>query len=202
MREVRLLTGLVTLMLFVGCESADVNGNFWQQKEEKSGSAAAETTGTDTASKTTGTDTASNGSSDETSTAGDGAPFAAFRFIYGNFKGEGAKLSSPRISSLRFTSNDLYYKWAGSTLASWGMSDGQADAICCLFVQNNEGQWVGGKFDWISTSRTHRDLNHVTRDGYGGWNLRGVPNPCKAAFVIISRDSRRRSNVIAATWQR
>lgn len=86
-------------------------------------------------------------------------------------------------------------------LSAWGYSNSQTDGIACLFVQNNSGAWVGGKFDWISSSRKSRDFNNIY-SGYAGWSLADVPNPCQAAFVIISRDAKKRSNVIVGTWSR
>lgn len=68
-------------------------------------------------------------------------------------------------------------------------------------MQNNSGAWVGGKFDWISSSRRSRDFVNVY-SGYAGWSLADVPNPCQAAFVIVSPDGKKRSNVIAGTWSR
>ena len=38
--------------------------------------------------------------------------------------------------------------------------------------------------------------------GYGGWSLANVPNPCPAAFVIISSDGKKRSNVLVGSWSR
>ena len=82
--------------------------------------------------------------------------------------------------------NSLSYSWTGDTLASWGLAyDDASAALACLFVQKADGSWVGGKFDWISTSRRSRGLENIQL-GYGGWTLAGVPNPCAAAFVIVS----------------
>ena len=203
-RKTGLMGGWIVLALMVGCESADNDGNFWRQEQAEAAPAAQPATAqrpaaTTPAQQTPGTP--SSASIPAPSTAGDEVAFSSLRFTYGNFNGSGAGLSSPRISSLRFSSNALSYSWAGANLSSWGMSANQADAICCLFLQNSGGAWVGGKFDWISSSRTSRDLNHV-RGGYGGWSLGGIPNPARAAFVIISADGRRRSNVIAGTWRR
>ena len=97
--------------------------------------------------------------------------------------------------------NSLGYSWSGDTLASWGLSNGDAGAYACLFVLRSDGKWVGGKFDWISTSRTSRGLENIY-NGYGGWSLAGVPNPCSCAFVIVSGDGKKRTNVIGGSWSR
>ena len=56
------------------------------------------------------------------------------------------------------------------------------------------GKWQGGKFDWISTSRLSRDFKNV-RDGYGGWRKDAIEAAEAFAFVICSKDGKRRSNV-------
>lgn len=202
-RKTGLMGGWIVLALMVGCESADNDGNFWRQEQAEAAPAAQPATTqpatTTPAQQTPGTP--SSASIPAPSTAGDEVAFSSLRFTYGNFNGSGATLSAPRIANLRIAGKSMSYSWAGPTLSAWGLSDSQL-AICCLFVKNSAGAWVGGKFDWISTSRTSRGLEHVTDDRYGGWTLSGVPNPCSAAFVIISADGRRRSNVIAGTWQR
>jgi len=87
-------------------------------------------------------------------------------------------------------------------MGDWGLSNGAAGAIAAVFVQREDGSWVGGKFDWVSTSRSSRGLENVL-SGYGGWSLAGVPNPCQICFVVVENSGKRRSNVIGpATWKR
>ncbi len=133
--------------------------------------------------------------------AADEADYSAFTWAYGGFNGSRAALSEPRIESLRMNGmSGLSYRWAGPNLSAWGIAHTDAAALACLFLQRADGSWVGGKFDWISTSRTTRDFKNL--GGYNGWTLAGIPNPCRAAFVIVSADGRRRSNVITADWRR
>ena len=133
--------------------------------------------------------------------AADEADYSAFSWAYGGFNGSRAALSEPRIASLRMNGmSGLSYRWAGPNLSAWGIAHTDAAALACLFVQRADGSWVGGKFDWISSSRTTRDFKNL--GGYNGWTLAGIPNPCRAAFVIVSADGRRRSNVITADWRR
>ena len=133
--------------------------------------------------------------------AADEADYSAFSWAYGGFNGARAALDKPRIESLRMNGmSGLSYRWAGPNLSAWGLSHTDAGALACLFLQRADGSWVGGKFDWISSSRTTRDFKNL--GGYNGWTLAGIPNPCRAAFVIVSADGRRRSNVIAADWRR
>lgn len=128
------------------------------------------------------------------------AVYEDFKWQYGGFKGGGATLDTPRIKGLQVNGQKLAYSWAGADLSDWGLGHDQAGALACLFVQLPGGEWVGGKFEWISTSRTSRTLEHC--EGYNGWTLAGVPNPCKAAFVIVAEDGKRRSNVLVADWRR
>ena len=133
--------------------------------------------------------------------AADEADYSAFSWAYGGFNGSRAALDKPRIASLRMNGmSGLSYRWAGPDLSAWGIAHTDAAALACLFLQRADGSWVGGKFDWISSSRTTRDFKNL--GGYKGWTLAGIPNPCRAAFVIVSADGRRRSNVIAAEWRR
>lgn len=178
------LAALSAILALVGCESSnDIDGNVWQGV---SSNTSGETTNTD--------------SSTTTATV-DAVAFSSLNWSYGGFNGSAAALSSARIGNFNISGNKMTYSWTGDTLSSWGLGNDQADALCCLFVKKADGTWVGGKFDWISTSRTSRTLEHVT-GGYNGWTLSGVPNPCEAAFVIVSKNGSKRTNVIAGSWQR
>ena len=135
-------------------------------------------------------------------TDADEAPFAAFDWTYGGFGGGGAILTSTRISGLSVSNGGLRYAWETGNLRDWGIGndDDYNGALACLFVLGSDGQWRGGKFDWISTSRTSRDFDNV-HDGYNGWSMAGVPSVCQAAFVIVSADGRKRTNVIVSEWR-
>ena len=143
----------------------------------------------------------SSGTSGGGAAAVDTLPFSALQWKFGGVNGGGAALSTPRLSSLRCSGNTLSYKWVVG-LNTWGYGHDDAGAICAAFVQKSDGSWVGGKFDWVSTSRSSRGLEHILA-GYGGWSLAGVPNPCQICFVVIDSNGKRRSNVIGpATWKR
>lgn len=130
----------------------------------------------------------------------DQVDFGALHWTCGGVNGSGASPSGVSISGLRISGSNLSFSYR-TNLSAWGYSSGDASAYACLFVQKADGSWSGGKFDWISSSRSSRGLENVLH-GYGGWNLNGVPNPCPAAFVIVDSKSKRRSNVIAGTWKR
>ena len=132
---------------------------------------------------------------------GDHVPFGSLKWTFGGKpNGSGARNGGVVISGARFSSRGVSFTY-NHDLSAWGYSSGALGGVACLFVQKTNGQWVGGKFDWISSSRRSRGFENVF-GGYAGWSLEGVPNPCAAAFVIVSPDGKRRSNVIAGPWSR
>jgi len=138
-----------------------------------------------------------------TATAADAVPYDSLGWSYGGFHGEAAPLDAvARISSLSFNSSTLFYAWdAGNCEALGATSASDYNAtICAVFCKNSAGVWVGGKFDWISTSRTSRGLNHCY--DYEGWTMSGLPNPAEACFVIVSIKTGTRTNVIKGEWSR
>lgn len=173
------MASLVASLALVGCESDDIDGNVWQgESSEPSSSTTADA-------------------------AGDAVAFSSLNWSFGGFDGSKAAISSASIGNLSIAGNKMTYSWTGDTLATWGLGDHEAGALCCLFVKRSDDTWVGGKFDWISTDRTSRTLEHVTNTpGYNGWTLDNVPNPCEAAFVIVSADGKKRTNVISSNWSR
>ena len=122
--------------------------------------------------------------------------YSVLQWKYGGFNGANAKLDSPRISNLRTDGKNVYYNWDVG-LGGWGLSHGDAGAICAVFFLR-DGAWVGGKFDWVSTSRAHRELKHV--EYYNNWSSSGVklPHSGRVAFVVVSANGRYRSNVLVA----
>ena len=126
--------------------------------------------------------------------------YGSLSWRYGGINGRGYKPSAVSISGLRASHGGLSFRYK-TNLSAWGYGNSDIAAYACMFVQTANGSWVGGKFDWISSSRSSRDFNNVY-SGYGGWNLDNVPNPCQIAFVIIDANSKRRSNVIVGTWNR
>jgi hypothetical protein len=129
-------------------------------------------------------------------TGGDAMDYALLRWQYGGVNASGAKLDSPRLSSLSCNGRAVSYRWDVG-LSGWGLGNGDAGAICAVFFER-DGQWVGGKFDWISVSRTNRELKHV--EYYSNWGSSGIKLPWrgKVAFVVVSADGKRRSNVVIA----
>jgi hypothetical protein len=140
---------------------------------------------------------------DDSASGVDAVPFRSLVWSYGGFRGSGAALdTTARITGLKVSGGTLSYAWAGGGCESLGAGNANdyGSALACLFVKDNAGKWVGGKFDWISTSRTSRSLANVF-GGYHGWSLGNVPNPCETAFVIVGLNGRR-TNVVKSTWRR
>lgn len=115
----------------------------------------------------------------------------------GGFNGRNAKhLPSVIIKNLRVKSSGMSYAWQSGNCEALGASGHtDADCIAALFCLI-DGKWIGGKFDWISTSRLTRNFANI--DGYNGWSRSTFNAAQKYAFVIVSKDGRSRSNVIVS----
>lgn len=130
--------------------------------------------------------------------------FAALKWVYGGFNGANAKLGEPRISNLKVSANKLSFHWDVG-MKSWGLADDDAGAICAVFFEDASGAKRGGKFDWISVTRSNRELKHCTGVGaepYKNWSVADFPNPCRCWFVVVRRDGKERSNVLEGKWSR
>ncbi|MGI6158114.1 MAG: hypothetical protein ACOYH4_06570 [Saccharofermentanales bacterium] len=130
----------------------------------------------------------------------DDIPFSQLKWRYGGFSGAGAALDAPRISNLSIRGgNRIYYRWDVG-LSAWGLSHSDPGAIAAIFFLR-DGEWIGGKFDWVSTSRADRELKHV--ESYSSWPSAGIHLPWTGpvAYVVVSADGKRRSNVISTGGQ-
>ncbi len=130
-------------------------------------------------------------------TDADAVPFDALDFRWGGFNGSEAALKDGcRIASLKVSGNGLSYDWQSGGCEKLGASSaGDADCLACLFCRIG-GKWQGGKFDWISTSRRTRGFENIY-GGYNGWDPDAISKADAYAFVIVSRNGKLRSNVIA-----
>ncbi len=144
------------------------------------------------ATKTPATSTSTTGA---TSSA-DEVNFSLLQWTYGSFKGGDAKLGAqPRISGLKVNNSGMSYSWVSGGCENLGASSSSdASCVACLFCYSG-GKWVGGKFDWVSTSRRTRDFKNI-HEGYHGWSPTVFKNATAYAFVIVSKDGKSRSNVI------
>ena len=123
-----------------------------------------------------------------------------FQWKYGGFNGANAVEDKVKIELVGITPAGISYRWV-TDLSAWGVSHTDASQVlACAFVRNNAGEYVGGKFDWVSSSRSYRGFSHLSN--YSGWTLKDVPNPTTLYFVVVHKDGRRRSNYIKTEWKR
>ena len=130
----------------------------------------------------------------------DAVPYSSLNWSMGGFRGAGAlQHSGAVIGSLSVKSNGMSYRWVSGGCETIGAtSKGDADhTLACMFYKDSSGKWQGGKFDWISTSRTTRDFKNI-HGGYNGWNAAEFDAATEFAFVIVGTGGRR-TNVIRGT---
>ena len=127
----------------------------------------------------------------------DAVAFSSLKWNYGGFKPSSTATIAARIASLKVSGDGLSYKWAEGGCERMGASS-KEDAAClaCLFCKVG-GSWVGGKFDWISTSRLKRGYENI-RDRYNGWEPDALDKASEFAFVIVAANGKKRTNVISA----
>lgn len=129
----------------------------------------------------------------------DEVDFASLDWCWGGFKGGSAKeVSGCQIGSLKVSGGNMSYKWVAGGCEKLGATSREdADHTPCALFCKIYGKWKGGKWEWISTSRTTRGLKNI-EDGYGGWDKTAISKASEYAFVIVSVDGKKRSNVITA----
>lgn len=121
------------------------------------------------------------------------APRMDWRF--GGFDGSRAvEDENTQIADLHMTRGGLRYKWKRGSLRNWGLADTDAGALACVGFWEG-GTLVIGKIDWISTSRTTRDFRNL-EEGYRGWKPALFWGAKKRAFCIVSKDGKRRTNIL------
>lgn len=120
----------------------------------------------------------------------DQVDYNALNWSYGGVNGSGAVLvDNSIISDLKCSNSGLSYRWQSGGCEALGASSAtDASAIACLFVKKN-GTWVGGKFEWISTSRTTRDFTNILK-GYNKWPIHAAATAKEFAFVILRNNKR------------
>lgn len=128
----------------------------------------------------------------------DEVDFGALSWSYGGFNGSAAlPVDGCMIADLQVSASRITYRWtAGGCEMLGAASATDANCIAALFVRDAAGNWKGGKFDWISTSRTLRGFENITEHGYNGWPRNAINTATAYAFVIVSKGGDRRTNVI------
>ena len=118
-------------------------------------------------------------------------------FIYGGFKGGGA-VEDPevQIGDFKMDSKHMTYKWTMNDMSKWGYGYTDAKALACAFFYDEVSKkYLGGKFDWISSSRTSREWENIY-SGYNGWRADKFFAAKKRGFCIVSGDGKKRTNFI------
>ena len=130
----------------------------------------------------------------------DAVPYSTLNFTYGGIKGSTCVLvKNARIEKLTVNNTGMIYRWKTPGCKELGAADDDKafkGISACVFVKNAAGQWVGGRFDAISTSRTSRSFKNITGEQYRGWRRDEFLAATEVLFVIISDDCRWRTNVI------
>lgn len=126
-------------------------------------------------------------------------PAPAIDFRYGGFDGsKAAEDPNTQIGGLTVSKSGMRYKWTRGDLGNWGLGNTDAGALICAFYRDGS-RWVGGKFDWISTSRTTRGWENI-EGRYNGWEPDKFFGADRVAVCICSKDGRRRTNLAEAPW--
>ena len=127
----------------------------------------------------------------------DAVDYASLRWSMGGFNGSKAVLhDGVEIGGLNVGRDGMSYRWVrgGCEQLGAGSRGDASKTLACMFYRDKAGKWQGGKFDWISTSRTTRDFKNI-HGGYNGWNAAAFDAATEFAFVIVGTGGRR-SNVI------
>lgn len=118
-------------------------------------------------------------------------------FRWGGFRRGGAvEDPATQIKDFRMDRNGMRYAWAKGDLSNWGLERTSTGALICAFYwDEGEKKWIGGKFDWVSSSRTTRDWKNIYA-GYNGWQASPFFAAARRAICIVSADGRKRTNLI------
>jgi len=123
----------------------------------------------------------------------DQVEFSSLNWTCGGVNGSNAKLSKVKIRDLNVLApHSMSFTWEVG-MDVWKYPKTTPAGIACLFCKIN-GRWVGGKFEWISTSRFTRDFTNI-KSRYAGWQPFYLSTN-EFAFVILDKDGKNRSNVI------
>ena len=113
---------------------------------------------------------------------------------YGSFNGgKAVEDKTCQIASVSVSTKGVTFKFSGG---SWGGATHDNPTMrCCAFYKNGSGKWVGGFWEWGSPDRKYRAFTNIN-DGYKGWNAKEFNAAKEFAFVICSKDGKKRSNVV------
>lgn len=117
----------------------------------------------------------------------------ALSWCYGYFDGSKAKVVEDAVlGQAKLTGDVLTYSWEKGGCEKLGATN-REDAnhtLACLFLEDG----AGGKFEWVSTSRTARSVKNI-KDGYNGWPKTALERCGRLWFCIAGvKDDKKTSN--------
>lgn len=127
----------------------------------------------------------------------DAVVYGSLNWDKGGFDGRKAtRRDGVEIADLKIMADGMSYRWVKGGCEELGAPSRTdfSKTLACIFYIDKAGKWTGGKFDWISTSRTTRDWKNP-RGKYDRWNAAEFDAATEFAFVIVGTGGRR-SNVI------
>ena len=119
-------------------------------------------------------------------------------FVYGGFAGGNAKEDKDvQIANFQMNERQMSYVWKKNDLGKWGYApnDFSGTYACAFFFDEASKKWIGGKFDFISSSRLTRSWTNI-KERYNGWNPNRFFSAQKHGFCIVSCDGTKRTNLI------
>lgn len=121
---------------------------------------------------------------------------AKIEWTYGGLNASSAK-EDPNVQIANFAMNfkSMTFTWTKG-MSAWGYEHSDPKGIACVFLWDDGKKcWVGGKFEYISTSRTSREWTNI-KNKYGGWDYSKFMAAKKHAFCVVSGDFKKRTNLI------
>ena len=117
---------------------------------------------------------------------------------YGGFDGSKAvAVDDAALAKATLKGNTLSFEWAKGDCRDLGATS-KTDAdhtVACLFVMTSGGGVVGGKFEWVSTSRKTRSVKNIKEEGYNGWPKDALDGGGRLFFCVAGvKDDKRTSN--------
>lgn len=117
---------------------------------------------------------------------------------YGGFDGSKAvAVDDAALAKATLKGNTLSFEWANGDCRDLGATS-KTDAdhtVACLFVMTSGGGVVGGKFEWVSTSRKTRSVKNIKEEGYNGWPKDALDDGGRLFFCVAGvKDDKLTSN--------
>lgn len=115
-------------------------------------------------------------------------------WCYGGFDGSRANEdSNVKISNFKMDNRAMSIHW-DKGMSAWGYGNTDPKGIACVFFYDDKSDtWFGGKFEFISTSRSTREWKNI-KDKYKGWDYNKFISAKKHCFCVVAGDGKKRTN--------